>query len=802
MSLSPCTHGPVRAITVNAATAKNVYLSGATGGATVVALGEKTDGTLGTNDGVVIAGIDDSGATVTTSYVGVNDTATTDGRGVIQLTGSSGTNDTATVNAAGYVNLVLTNLANVTLSGNGQAVVYEVGTSATKTTVTGSQDVTIADSASNLSAKTVTNNLTAGSLVVSLDDTVGGAAADLSKVAASKFVVAADLVTSTTNKVTLATGATVELAKDQVTSLDLGGKTAKATLNVVTADDTNADGSTIDLSVGAFTADSNVTTVNLTANTGKFTATGTTLDAAATLNISGSKAVTLGTVAAKAVSAAAATGAVTLTSATTKTVTTGAGNDVLTLSGTVVYTVDAGDGDNQITTTGAAAEGSAIVTGAGADVITLHSTNTAAMVISTGAGSDEIVINSAVDSQLVFGDGTGDKLTVGAAADVHSNTNFAISGVETVALGANTLTLNSAQFAGDNSFAVTGTGGLVVVGKSATAANAIDASGVTRASGVTATVTLEGNAKADTITATAGNDTINATAGADVIDGGTGTDTFTYAGLTMNSSLEGTGNGTQQGVVVNLGSTAVTATDVLGKVSLYTADANTSVASNTAVWTYSGSGATNSAATQTLSSIENVTGSGGADYIVGSAGANVLSGGAGADYIVGGLGADTITGGAGADTIVLTETSAAADTVVYADSTEGSDTITGFAVANDVLKFIDFTSLALAGTANKTFQKAVAASFTAAAGNNIIVITDAVANNTAAGIQIAIADINTAHAGAVADGVIVIAAAASGDAKVWFDAEATSGNSVELATLTGVALADLANLATGNFVIA
>jgi hypothetical protein len=52
----------------------------------------------------------------------------------------------------------------------------------------------------------------------------------------------------------------------------------------------------------------------------------------------------------------------------------------------------------------------------------------------------------------------------------------------------------------------------------------------------------------------------------------------------------------------------------------------------------------------TLSAIENLTGSGFADTLYGDGGNNVINGGDGNDTIIGGAGADTISGGAGSDT--------------------------------------------------------------------------------------------------------------------------------------------------------
>lgn len=72
----------------------------------------------------------------------------------------------------------------------------------------------------------------------------------------------------------------------------------------------------------------------------------------------------------------------------------------------------------------------------------------------------------------------------------------------------------------------------------------------------------------------------------------------------------------------------------------------------------------------TLTNIENVTGSGFADRLTGNSGANRLEGRAGNDRLQGRGGQDTLTGGAGADVFV------------YSAPTEGNDHITDFDVAD------------------------------------------------------------------------------------------------------------------------
>ena len=103
---------------------------------------------------------------------------------------------------------------------------------------------------------------------------------------------------------------------------------------------------------------------------------------------------------------------------------------------------------------------------------------------------------------------------------------------------------------------------------------------------------------------TEGNDTLLSTSGNDILNGGFGTDTASYANATA-------------GVTVSLATT--------------------------------GPQNTIGAGTDTLISIENLTGSAFADILTGNDGDNILSGGGGNDRLAGGLGHDTLTGGAGND---------------------------------------------------------------------------------------------------------------------------------------------------------
>jgi Ca2+-binding RTX toxin-like protein len=115
---------------------------------------------------------------------------------------------------------------------------------------------------------------------------------------------------------------------------------------------------------------------------------------------------------------------------------------------------------------------------------------------------------------------------------------------------------------------------------------------------------LSGGAGADSLVGGDGNDTLAGGDGNDTLAGGTGSDTADYSAATA-------------GVTVNL-------------------------AAGTA---------TGGAGSDSLSSIENVTGSDLADSLTGDSAANRIEGGGGADTIDAAQGSDTVFGGAGADLI-------------------------------------------------------------------------------------------------------------------------------------------------------
>lgn len=778
-------------ITVNAAEATKVSVASAAGGATVNAA--KAADSTGT--GIVISGIDDTGATVVTGTYADKTKA-----GKVNVDGTTGTTDVATVSAAGYIDLATNQtqqVDNLNLSGNGAAVTYTVTGAPVTTTLTGDQDITLKANESSFDGKTITDSTTAGTTTLALttvdDSDLSGAAVDNIQVAA----------TATSKTLTLATGANLEVAADQTTGFSVAGKTADATINLSTGDDTNASGAVIDVSVAAFNAATNVKTLNLNATTGKFTATGTTLASTATLNIAGTKDVTLGTVVAKDVSASNFTGKLDLTSVVTATINAGSGNDTLVLndggSTTTKFTVDAGNGNNDVTITDAKAA-TAVTAGSGEDSVAINADGD--FIVVTGAGNDTVTIGHNVESNaiMIAGDGTGDKLVLADTDgnDFSSETAFAFSGFETVdisALSGGSITVSNSQFNGQT---LTLKGDAVadnLIIKGGDTADTINASTITVD---TASVTLSGGKGNDIITGTAAADTIVFDFGADTIDAGVGADVLDASTGIAGAKAVSTSDAVA-GVVVNLGTTNISEATIQAASGMFLGGTATEVVGGSANLGYTADKTANTSEVDSLVNVTSVVGTAGNDYIVASSAGSTIMGGVGADTIVAGAGVDTIqfqgVANNGLDTVILSQTDGTAiNDVLDFKATHTADTfavtVSDVAVlAGDVTSAIDVNADAGVSAANVlvfNHSSGYAADATALAALTTVLESDG--SNTA-----------------LADGkyLVVYAADANSDARI---AEVTVGTkdisaATDLVTLTGVTIAEAATgLSDGSFV--
>jgi len=179
------------------------------------------------------------------------------------------------------------------------------------------------------------------------------------------------------------------------------------------------------------------------------------------------------------------------------------------------------------------------------------------------------------------------------------------------------------------------------------------------------------------------NNTFYAGAGNNVIDGGTGTDTVSYAYATAG----------------------VTASLAIGTAQ-----------------------ATGGSGSDTLVSIENLTGSNYNDNLTGSSLANTLNGGSGVDTLIGGDGADTLNGGSGADTMIGSDgndfyyVDNAGDLVTESNAditTGGNDTVYSTLSAYTLAANVEKLRLLAVGAANGTGNDGNNTLY-AGAGNNVI----------------------------------------------------------------------------------
>ena len=499
-------------------------------------------------------------------------------------------------------------------------------------------------------------------------------------------------------------------------------------------------------------------TINIVSQGGSNFITNLTGAELKTLNISGSKSLTINAIAsATGLSKIDASG-ITSTSAgltintnasgTASVITGGAGNDSL-LGGSKADTISGGTGDDTIS----GAAGADVITGGdGDDSITGGS---GIDNLSGGSGNDTFVLGTtasdftgATTAETVDGGEGNDSLSFGDAAYTILAAELAgIKSVENLVFGATTnatsVTLNDAVFTSNGTTSLT-----IDLDAATTSDVTINASAVTAANSVTILYTA----------ANSGTDGSS-------IAGGAGNDTFRVDDRMLDDAVTLAGGSGTDTLLVNEGGTATSiASTVTGfevikfrtastSYSLTANDGNNTISSSSSfVVTVDGSNLTSGALTFNASSEDDnaysITGGESADTLTGTNTAtktDTIIGAGGDDAINGGAGVDYLDGGAGNDTFTVS-------TAAHFTSLSAAETVIGGAGSNDM---IDFTEAA-ATTVNSSDLAGISGiERIRFSGNNTasITLTDAVFTaNGAASITIQDNDATaalTVNAGAV-----------------------------------------------------
>ncbi len=509
------------------------------------------------------------------------------------------------------------------------------------------------DAAITVSATRATNT-TADAMTVNLGSSSGAGAS-----AGANALAAADLAAAVVLNVTLAD-------EETITINSLGGANFIGTLTDTAAKVVNITGSQA-LSINSMTS-----------------AVMTTLDAStmtANLNI------------------------VANSNAVASTITGGSGNDSL-IGGTKADVIIGGGGNDQIT---------------GAEL---------ADNLSGGAGNDTFVIATAAHFQTlataetIDGGADNDTISFTAAMTLIGTDIAAIKNVENLVFsnaGANSITLTDAFFTNG---AITT---IAIKDTEATAALTVNATALTAANSVN--VDANGGAAInDSLVGGAGNDTFNFTTATsataltatDTVTGGSGTDTLavslatnaltgdTLTGVTNIEVITVKDSGANLAASMTSGD-GVFVTTTTGTIQTTVGIVNASAMTGGGIFTFNGSGETDS----TMS----ITGGVGADVLTGGGKSDTIIGGTGTDGINGGAGADNLSGGDGVDTFTV---STLADFI----SLSAVETVSGGA-GDDVLTFTVDGATAVNSTDLTGISSIETITF---AGNNTnsIVLTDAV----------------------------------------------------------------------------
>ena len=834
------------------------------GGLAVAVTATDTVASTATADGITIgATTAATGAVTVTNTVTSTDDAAggTTTAGAIAVTGGTTVNVTQTmVASSAAVATVLT--GNVTTS-NTQGAVTVTGTSATTAvTVTQSAAVTAAPSTTagviGLINGAVTINdvnaasTTAAGKITTATITNAGAAA-VNSGALTTLNLGGTLTTVNAGTLgALTTAANTALAVNLTGAVTSGAVTIDTDITTI-----NISGSGTASTIASL-VDASATAINISGSAA-VTITADTVAATATFTSTNTAGTTLTQALAVGSQFVGGNGADTISiGQTTKAINMGAGNDVVIISNETLGTggtLNGGTGTNTIvantnTSTlsgnsnitnfttlrvaGAAAQGAHNATGFTALEVGVTAGASSFTNVAAGAGLTMLDgPTGGVTYTLANSSGTSDVLNlVMSSKGALTGGTVTAAGVETINITAtdtdttahtNTLTLAATSA---TSITVTGNSALTLTNTTETKVATFNASAVTAgavtytsatttANSASTTITggagadvLTGGATADTISGGAGNDTITGGAGSDTIDGNAGTNTFSAGTAFLGAAVEGLNTGTATGMVVNLSSAAITAatinTAMTGTIGLSASLA--SVASGKTANIYATQDALFSTTQDTLTNIQNVTGSTGADYIAGSTAA-------------GGV----YNGGTGADVIIFNSTGI--DNWVFAPGTSATmDSVTGFTALIDVAQ-ISITGQAgsllsngnngaiTAGAAPvvKVISTATAsgAGTTLAATDNIVILNGTLANTAAVKAHIGTSNALITATALTANSDLIVAWSDNTDSYISLVSDANAANDVtllaanltltEVVKLVGVNAATLATFTAADF---
>ncbi len=641
-----------------------------------------------------------------------------------------------------------------------------------------------------------------------------GGDADFSAAIVSSVIVGAAL--TSTDDLTVASGALIVNAFDQTSDLDIIAKNSSATNNAVSiAVRDNAAASVVGNLAGGIklTTFATATLTNNDANgqatLGPVTALGTNFTIAAgtqgftqvansainlnagNLTVTGSGAVNLGSdVTATAVLGSSAFGAITLGLKGLDfvgSVTTGLGNDVLSIYSAVRNS-----------------SGSyTLATGAGTDSLTVS----IAQPFSWNAGADYDSLKFDVDVDL--------------SAKVVSLTSVDEILLDSGSAGAKTVTINPTTFSSNNVFNLRGnaTGADVLIVQGLEASEVINANQVAVDPNYAA-LRLNGAAGNDTITGSSWADSIYGGAGNDLLSGGNYGDTYIYyagdadAGETIIEPSTGSGTDTISMVTsttfVNMVASSFdeieaftiasgqiatfTGLQLTGEAIAFTADSgNETLTVNIGVGEQFTSLLTNSPA-----NIELI-------QYIGNTGAESIAGGAMTETITGAAGNDLLSGGAGNDTFMFnTYTTNGLDRITLSTTS----TTTGGVTTTTVDDKLNFSSDLFINDPTAKISKITESSITGViasdSANTNILILEAAYFADAAALVLATTTFDDI---AAADGnaLIIYASSSTTDARIAFATITNAGDinaATDIAVLVGMTVANASSyFAAGNFIL-